>query len=112
MKHEIPHTELTIPDVLFVQYSARLLEIEKGGVIFEEGEKADSFHSVQNGEIKMVHINEQGREFVHGYFTAGQSFGEPPFFCNTRYPSAAIAIEDSRIWKFSRPSKKPRKPRR
>jgi CRP-like cAMP-binding protein len=50
----------------------------------------------------MVSYNEQGREFVQGLFTEGQSFGEPPFFNDLPYPAAAVAVEDSAVWKCAR----------
>lgn len=46
----------------------------------------------------MANFSETGKEFVQGYFTAGQSFGEPPFFCRMPYPASAIATETSKVW--------------
>jgi CRP-like cAMP-binding protein len=57
---------------------------------------------VRTGKVKMVSYNEQGREFVQGLFTEGQSFGEPPFFNDLPYPAAAVAVEASTVWKCGR----------
>ena len=46
----------------------------------------------------MSSYNDQGREFVKGYFTDEQSFGEPPFFNHMPYPASAIAMADSSVW--------------
>jgi len=47
----------------------------------------------------MSNYSEDGREFVQGYFTAGQSFGEPPFFSKGSYPASAAATEKTEVWK-------------
>ncbi len=93
--HEAP----MLTDDLFTTYSARSLALRKGDVLFHQGDTATHFFQVRSGRVKMVTYNEQGREFLHGSFTEGQSFGEPPFFSNTPYPSSAIAVVDSVVWK-------------
>ena len=65
-----------IPDELFLQHAARIVELKKGETLFDQGSTATSFYQVRTGKVKMVSYNEQGREFVQGLFTEGQSFGE------------------------------------
>lgn len=50
----------------------------------------------------MSNYSDEGKEFVQGYFTDGQSFGEPPFFSKGPYPASAVAVEPSTVWKISR----------
>lgn len=50
----------------------------------------------------MSNYSDDGKEFVQGYFTAAQSFGEPPFFAEVAYPASAIAMEKSDVWKIPR----------
>lgn len=90
-----------ISDSLLELYGARVLSLEKGEILFEQGEAATHFFVVRRGRVKMAHYNDQGREFVQGYFTEGQSFGEPPFFNHMPYPASAIAMVGSEIWKCS-----------
>jgi CRP-like cAMP-binding protein len=47
----------------------------------------------------MSNYNDEGREFVQGYFTGGESFGEPPFFAHMPYPASAIAVVESDVWR-------------
>ncbi len=82
------------------EYHAALLTLNKGDVLFHEGDPATSFYVVKTGKIKMVNVSSEGREFVLGYFTDGQSFGEPPFFARVPYPAAASATEKSVVWKL------------
>jgi CRP-like cAMP-binding protein len=69
-------------------------------MLFQQGDSATSFYIVKSGKIKMSNYSEDGREFVQGYFTDGQSFGEPPFFSKGTYPASAIAIDKSDVWKI------------
>jgi CRP-like cAMP-binding protein len=95
-------SEPMIPDDLFQRYGARVLELDRGETLFDQGTTASSFYQVRSGKVKMVSYNEQGREFVQGLFTEGQSFGEPPFFNDMPYPAAAVAVEPSTVWRCGR----------
>ncbi len=83
-------------------FHASLATLEKGETLFHYGDSAVYFYIVHHGKIKMANYSDDGREFVQGYFTDGQSFGEPPFFQKSAYPASAIAVEKSSVWKISR----------
>jgi CRP-like cAMP-binding protein len=89
-----------IPEELLEQYNARIVEFNKGDILFEQGESATHYYIVRSGKIKMSSYNDEGRELVKGYFGEGESFGEPPFFNQMPYPASAIAVEESTIWKI------------
>ena len=91
--------ELMIPDARWQEYGGRIVALSKGDTLFDQGTTASHFFQVRSGKVKMVSYNDQGREFVQGIFTDGQSFGEPPFFNDLPYPAAAVAVEDSTVWK-------------
>ena len=90
-----------ISEELLKRHHARVVELEKGETVFEQGESATHFHLVRSGRIKMSSYNDEGREFVQGFFVEGQSFGEPPFFNQMPYPASAVAVEKSTVWKVS-----------
>ncbi len=71
-------------------------------MLFQQGTAAVSFFIVKSGKIKMSNFSDDGKEFVQGYFSDGQSFGEPPFFSKGKYPASAIATEKSEVWKIAR----------
>lgn len=81
------------------KYSARLVRLKNKEILFHQGDPATNFHIVKSGRIKMATYNNDGKEFVQGYFAEGQSFGEPPFFNNLPYPASAVAVADSEVWK-------------
>ncbi len=91
-----------IPDELWRAYGARVVHLAKGETLFDQGTTASSCYQVKAGRVKMVSYNDQGREFVQGLFTDGQSFGEPPFFNDVPYPAAAMAVVDSEVWACGR----------
>jgi CRP-like cAMP-binding protein len=91
-----------IPDPLLKKYNATIIKMEKGQIIFREGESAHSFLIVKRGKVKMVNVSKEGKEFVQGYFAEGESFGEPPFFAEEQYPASAIAVTPSEIWTIGR----------
>lgn len=95
MKHQIDLDILT-------SYGAVVKNYEKGEVLFSEGEKALYYYQVICGSVKMFNTNDDGKEFTQGYFSNGQSFGEPPLFIDEKYPASAMAFQTTEIIKLSR----------
>lgn len=92
---------MMISENILRKYRATVIHLDKGKMLFHEGEAANFFYIVKSGRVKMSNYSEDGREFVQGYFTNGQSFGEPPFFSDVPYPASAIAVDESKVWKIS-----------
>lgn len=97
-----PAAGLGLPDALLETHGARLLKVRRGGEVFAQGDKAEHFHLVRSGRVRMVVTSDRGREFTQGYFGPGESFGEPPFFTGGRYPASAEAVEDATVWRCPR----------
>lgn len=89
-----------VPNDLLRAFDAVLVRLDRGETLFEQGDRAISFHQVAEGKVKMAVMNDRGREFVQGYFTSGQSFGEPPFFLRGSYPASAVAVERSSVYRI------------
>ncbi|MBK7260110.1 MAG: Crp/Fnr family transcriptional regulator [Ignavibacteriae bacterium] len=87
-----------IADDIVTTFGARLRHLDRNEVLFAQGDTASHFYIVRTGKIKMMTHTEEGREFVQGYFTDGQSFGEPPFFLNEPYPASAVAMIAGEVW--------------
>lgn len=90
-----------IPESILIKHHATVVPVRKGQLLFHQGDPATFFYIVKSGKIKMVNYSDDGREFIQGYFSDGQSFGEPPFFSALPYPASAIALEKGEIWKIS-----------
>jgi CRP-like cAMP-binding protein len=82
------------------EFSAEVLQVDKGEVIFDYGTKAHYYFQVKSGEVKMNNINRDGKEFIQGIFYEGQSFGEPPLFADVTYPAGAEAITDAEVYRL------------
>ena len=92
--------QLTID--LLLSFGAVSNEYEKGKILFNEGDEAAFYYQLVYGSVKMYNTNDDGKEFTQGYFSNGQSFGEPPLFINERYPASAMIFQKSEIIKLSK----------
>jgi CRP-like cAMP-binding protein len=91
-----------IDENLLLNHGAKRVPFSKGDQLFREGESALNFYQVASGEIKMNNYNEDGKEFIQGIFSIGQSFGEPPLLANVKYPANAEAISDAEVFQLSK----------
>jgi CRP-like cAMP-binding protein len=87
---------------LLEKYGGRQIDLSKGAFLFYEGELALNYFEVVEGSVKMVNFSDDGQEFTQGIFEKGDSFGEPPLFAGLNYPTNAVAMEDTRVWKLAR----------
>jgi CRP/FNR family transcriptional regulator, cyclic AMP receptor protein len=77
-------------------------KVEKGRVVFCEGDRASFYYQVVSGRIRMVNISESGKEFIQGLFGPGESFGEPALFVDEMYPAGAVADEETVVLRLSK----------
>ena len=83
-------------DVQFaLERITQLREITKGEVIFQEGEPGLGLHFVQSGLVKIVKMNEEGREHIIHILSKGDLFAEVLLFQKGVYPATAIGAEKS-----------------
>ena len=97
--------ELFAPDTIFgelpLEVQAALSrmtqtrEIAKGEVVFHEGEPGIGLHFVQSGLVKIVKMNEEGREHIIHMLSKGDLFSEVLLFQKGVYPATAIGAEKS-----------------
>lgn len=82
---------------LLLQKGATFRKYEKDQSIFYEGDIPLYYYQVEEGSIKMVSVNETGKEFIQGIFKAGESFGEPVLLIDELYPATAVANENTLV---------------
>lgn len=87
-----------IPVNILESYKPVLKTFVKDDIIFNETESARFYYQVKKGTVKMFNLNQDGKEFVQGFFKDGQSFGEPPLFGDFNYPASAMCLSDSEIY--------------
>jgi len=92
-----------IQEDILLEFGGKKDAFTKGDQLFREGDIAVNYYQVSYGEVKMNNYNADGKEFIQGIFTAGQSFGEPPLFANVNYPANAEAISECEVIKLHKP---------
>jgi len=91
------------PEIL-LKYGARTKYLEKGELLFGQGDTAKFYFQVVSGEVKMNNYNEEGKEFLQGIFNAGDSFGEPPLLIGEKYPANAEATTNTELYALPKDS--------
>lgn len=84
------------------KFGAVRSRLNKGQVLFQEGDNAFFYYQILSGELKMNNYDEEGNETIQGIFKEGQSFGEPPLFGEFAYPANAEAIVETELIKLEK----------
>ncbi|WP_043588754.1 Crp/Fnr family transcriptional regulator [Geminisphaera colitermitum] len=71
--------------------------LQKGEILFHEGEKADGFFVLQSGRISIFRLTPDGREQIICVFSPPESFAEVVLASAERYPANAMALEASQV---------------
>jgi CRP-like cAMP-binding protein len=78
------------------------VEIDEGGLIFEEGAVADSFYIVEKGEVVISKNLKAGRRKILAVIKDGALFGEMAFFSDSPRIASARARAASTLWRLPR----------
>lgn len=70
---------------------------KKGEVIYEPGHQPRYVYFIMAGEVRMVTVNEEGKEFIQGIFKAKQYFGEPALLLDRPYLAYTIVSKDCEL---------------
>ncbi len=87
---------------LLIQYNAERTSYKKEDTLFRQGQYPKYFFQVDIGLIKMSVFGHDHQEFIQQVFQPGESFGEPALLGNFPFPSSAIALQESIVWKIPR----------
>lgn len=85
---------------ILIAYGGVARKVEKGCLIFLEGDDPYFYYQVMEGEVKVYTSNTEGKDIIQGFFTSGESFGEPPLLLGKKYPCSAIALKRSILIKI------------
>lgn len=70
---------------------------KKDAVIYSPGNQPRYVFFIKSGEVRMVTVSEDGKEFIQGVFKSGHYFGEPALLTDRPYLAYTIANKDSQI---------------
>ena len=71
-------------------------KINKGEVIFSEGDAGHGFFVIAEGRVKIFKVSAEGKEHILHIYGPGQPFGEVPVFAGQKFPANAQALEKTR----------------
>jgi len=93
---------LSNDDRCLVAGAGTKLRLDRGEILFHEGDRADAVFVLTGGRMKLVRYSESGRELLIHLVAPGQSFAEAALFGSETYPATAEALEDSTCWRLPR----------
>jgi len=80
-----------MPIDALINESPKIKQFDKGEMIYGQGATARYYYEVKSGEVKVININEEGKEFVQGIYKAGDCIGVPSLVCDKPFPASAYA---------------------
>lgn len=69
----------------------------KDSIVYKPGAQPKNVFFVKTGEVRMVTVNDDGKEFIQGIFKTGQYFGEPALLVDKPYLAFTIVSKPSEI---------------
>src|SRR5579864_7466873 len=104
MQRNKPHRNFNPASFLATAGVGRtLMNLRKNGVLFAQGEPADSVYYLQKGRLKLTVVSKRGKEATIALLTAGEFAGESCIASAQPFRQAtATAISDSEILRISR----------
>lgn len=76
---------------------AKFREVEKGDLLFSEGETALGFFIVAGGAVKIYKLSPEGKERILHIVHPGGTFAEADIFGNGLYPAYAEPLQKSQV---------------
>lgn len=89
---DLPHE-----DIAAIAEGCVIRSLQKGEILFREGQPAEGFYIIQLGQIGVYFVTPDGREQMFAVFRAPESFGEAALVKVDTYPANAVALEFSRV---------------
>ena len=80
-----------------IAHVSEMISLDKGQVLFSEGDLARSFFVVVKGRVRVYKLASSGREQTIVTPAPGTSFGEAALFAGQHYPAYCEALENSEI---------------
>lgn len=75
----------------------KVIAYKKETVIYEPGAQPKAVYFIKSGKVRMVTVNDDGKEFIQGIFKTNEYFGEPALLLDKPYLAYTIATQDSEI---------------
>ncbi len=90
-------TDLDPEDLDRLESASESLVLQRGDVLFAEGEAADALYVVVEGRVAIANRSSDGRESMVALMERGDLFGEMPLFDDEPRSAEARALERSEV---------------
>jgi len=90
--------ELPVEILKNIAEYTQLREVERGDVLFWEGDPCAGLHIVERGSVKLYRVSPQGRQYIIAVLTEGATCNEVPAFDGGTNPVNVEALETTRVW--------------
>ena len=89
-----------LPETMLMEIAAhmRLCEVQRGEVLFWEGDPCAGLYIVEQGSAKIYRLSPQGRQYIVRILQEGDTFSEVPAFDGGLHPVNVEALESCRVW--------------
>ena len=77
-------------------------EVERRGFYFHQGEPAETFYLIRQGQVRLSQINPEGKQVIIHLFGPGDVMAVIVVISHTAYPLSAEAMTDSVGWAWDR----------
>lgn len=102
LRHSTLFQKLDEAEALALERIASVRRVEKGSVLFSEGDPATGIYVLLTGGIKIARETPEGKSYILHFVTPGQLFAEAAAFELGHFPANAIALEPSEVAFFPR----------
>jgi CRP-like cAMP-binding protein len=84
------------------KYQAQKSVYAPGQMLWHKDDTAKYYWQIEQGEVLLYNLSEDGKRMIQGVFTDGDSFGEPPLLGDFPYPAWAEAKKETTVWKVAK----------
>lgn len=89
-----------LPDEILMEVAEhmQLRQVERGEILFWEGDPCAGLHIIDDGSVKLYRISPQGRQYIVRVLQEGDTCNEVPAFDGGTNPVNVEALEKSKVW--------------
>lgn len=87
---------------LLDEYGAAAVSYVKNDLVFQVEDTPRNYYQIVQGTLKMNNYTSDGKEFIQGLFSDGESFGEPPLLGDFDYPANATVMGPTTVLRLAR----------
>jgi cAMP-binding proteins - catabolite gene activator and regulatory subunit of cAMP-dependent protein kinases len=90
-------SSLSPADLAQVADGCSLRSLQRGEMLFREGERSEGFYVMQTGSVSIYKVTPDGREQIICVFRPPESFAEVTLATVENYPANGMALEPSQV---------------